>query len=429
MSDKFNNILLLSAHDHRGGAARIAWYLFEEYNKRALNAHFAVGKKSISDDKIWKIDHGKYMNPKILWKAKKWFDLQMGIENFNFPGTKNIPSYHPQRPDIIHAHNLQVKYFDLRVLNKITAKFPVLLTLHDTWMFSGHCAFFIKCERWKTGCGKCPDLQRTPSVRRDATRYNWHRKQKIYSKAKLFIASPSQWLIDELESSMLYPSVLEARVVHNGVDTDNYKKGDKAQLKKEKDIPQDAFVMLYVVSNRMKVNKYKDFETIEKTIELLQRNYKGNKKIIFLGLGAEGETEMQGNIEKRFIPYQTDIKEIAKYYQLSDIYVHAARAENFPNVILEALACGTPVVATEVGGIGEQIKEGITGHCVPFRDAQLLSKRIIGLIDDKEKLQKMSDEAIKDVLSRFTLNHMVENYLAFYDKMLMMWRPNNIYDY
>jgi len=67
-------------------------------------------------------------------------------------------------------------------------------------------------------------------------------------------------------------------------------------------------------------------------------------------------TERIGQAEVKFVPYQSSPEDVAKYYQIADVYVHAARADTFPNTVLEALACGAPVVATAVGGIPEQIK-------------------------------------------------------------------------
>lgn len=421
------SLLLVSPHDHQGGAARIAWYLFYGYRKMGYNSHFAVGKKSLEDSGITQVNHTDYMVPRWWWKFRKAWDITLGIENFNFPGTLKIPSIPANRPDIIHVHNLQGKYFDLRALPEMTAQYPVLLTLHDTWMFSGHCAYFMDCQRWKEGCGNCPDLKRTPTIQRDATSYNWRRKREIYQKARFFVAAPSQWLIDEMKSSMMMPAVLDYRVVNNGVDTSIFKPADKATLRREKGISEDAFVLLYVVSSQMKVNLYKDYDTIFETLEILKVNAPADKKIIFLGLGEGGETEITGNMEKRFIPYQHELKEIAKYYQLANLYLHAARAENFPNVILEALACGTPVVATDVGGIAEQIVEGVTGHLVKPRGAKEMAEKIVALIQSPELLSQMSINAAEDAVKRFSIDRMLNDYLRYYEDMLAFWQPDNDY--
>jgi glycosyltransferase involved in cell wall biosynthesis len=254
------SLLYLAPHDHKGGASRIAWYLHTNMQKRGINSHFIVGTKSRQDEAVIQLNHKPYRGNRLIWGPKRWLELQLGIENNYFPGTAHIPGMLPKPPSLIHAHNLQGKYFDLRSLPALSNRFPFLLTLHDQWLFTGHCAFAMECGRWKTGCGKCPDLLRTPRVKRDATAYNWRKKSAILKQSKLYIATPSQWLMDEMQYSMLMPSVVVSRVINNGVDHDAFQPKDKNAVRRELGLPEDAFVLLYVVSNRMNVNLYKDYE-------------------------------------------------------------------------------------------------------------------------------------------------------------------------
>lgn len=418
-------ILQLSPHDHKGGASRIAWYLFEGYKQRGLESYLAVGIKDLDDPRIIEIDHSQYQKIKILGKIRKWSAILIGLENFYFPGTLDIPHLPGQRPDIIHAHNLQGRYFDLRALPSISSQFPTVLTLHDTWLLTGHCAYFMDCYRWRTGCGKCPQLELSPGLRRDASAFNWSRKKKIYTQSRLYVATPSKWLLDQVEQSILMDAIAKVRVIHNGVDNSIYKPAEMAKIRHQLGIPQNAFILLYVVSSRMKNNPYKDYATIEQALNHLQTRLPSNKKVIFLGVGEGGETQIAGNIEKRLIPYQKDIKKLAKYYQSADIYIHAARADTFPNVILEALSCGTPVIATRVGGIGEQIIEGKTGYFVPAQGAEQMSGQILALLDDKDQVKKMSFLAAQDARKRFSVNRMVKEYLDFYHEVLVDFSPSN----
>lgn len=412
------NILQLSPHDYQGGASRIAWYLYNGYKQRGIKSVLAVGKKSLKDVDIIQIEQSKYQSNELAWKALKWFHILLGWENFNFPATRHIPDMTPFRPDIIHAHNLQGKYFDLRLLPLLSARYPMLLTLHDTWLLSGHCAYSVCCERWKTGCGKCPDLNAQPAVYSDATAFNWRKKMDIYQRSRIYVAAPSQWLMDQVEQSMLMPAVAKAKVIPNGVDTIIYRKADKQGVRRELGLPEDAFVLLYVVASRLRNNSYKDFSTIEQALSMLQQQVPSDRKIIFLGLGNNSETQKIGNLEKRFIPYLTDSHQVAMYYQAADVLLHAARADTFPNVVLEALACGTAVVATAVGGIPEQIMEGKTGYLTPARDPEAMCQKALALLQDDEKRRSMSFAAVEDVQRRFLISRMIDEYLAFYREVM-----------
>src|SRR5207248_4324578 len=141
------------------------------------------------------------------------FDYHAGREDFHFPGTRRLLTLTAERPDVVHAHNLHGGYFDLRALPSLSAQVPLILTLHDAWMLSGHCAHSFDCERWRTGCGHCPDLTIFPAIERDATAYNWRRKRSIYSKSKLYISAPSRWLMQRVEDSTLQLGAKECRVI------------------------------------------------------------------------------------------------------------------------------------------------------------------------------------------------------------------------
>jgi len=99
--------------------------------------------------------------------------------------------------------------------------------------------------------------------------------------------------------------------------------------------------------------------------------------------GEASPPEQIGGVAIRFVPYLKDPKIVARYYQAADLYLHPARADTFPTTVLEALARGTPVVASAVGGIPEQDIEGRTGFLVPVGDAQALARRVLDLLGDE----------------------------------------------
>jgi len=87
-----------------------------------------------------------------------------------------------------------------------------VLTLHDAWLLAGHYAHSFDCNYWKIGCGSCPDLSIYPVIRRDATAYNWQRKAEIYRTSRLYAFTPSQWLMDWVNQSMLKPGAVASKV-------------------------------------------------------------------------------------------------------------------------------------------------------------------------------------------------------------------------
>ena len=425
------------------------WNLHQSYRKRGLRSWVAVRTKDTQDPDVLEIPkdedqshiakaflglshqlrkweqgyRGAYRLRQFLqWLGEphRQWDLWRGIEDFHYPGTWRIFDLLPQPPDILHAHNLHRKYFDLCALPWLSRNAPLTITLHDAWLLSGHCAYFLNCERWKTGCGRCPDLTLYPSIRRDATAYNWKRKQRIYTQSRLYVVTPSRWLMQKVEQSMLLPGIKLARVIPNGVDLITFCPGDQAQARNELGISPDAKVLIFSAAGILK-NPYKDYLTLNSTIRLLASQWLSGQPLVFLAVGEDAPPEQVGPVEIRFVPYQSNPRDLARYYQAADIYIHAALADNFPTTILEALACGKPVVATSVGGIPEQIQEGYTGFLIPPKDPQAMAERIFQLLQDDSRRLAMSRNAARDAQQRFDLNRQVDNYLDWYQEIAENW--------
>jgi glycosyltransferase involved in cell wall biosynthesis len=456
-------ILQVSAADMAGGAEGVAWQLFQGYRCLGHGSWLAVGLKRSADrdvlviprsTNIWyRLCMGIATQSKSLAGRVKgagrfqqfvgnlsrpfsWLQRELGREDFSFPGTWCLLDLAPEKPGIVHCHNLHGPfvpgggYFDLRALPWLTQQVPVVLTLHDAWLLSGHCAHSFDCERWQTGCGHCPDLTIYPAIRRDATVYNWRRKQEIYAKSRLYVATPSRWLMQKVEQSMLAPAVVEARVIPNGVDLAVFHPADRQAVRAALGMPPDARVLLFA-ANSIRRNIWKDYQTMRAAVAQVAERLHG-QSVLFIALGEDAPAERIGQAEVRFVPFQKDPEAVARYYQAADVYVHAARADTFPTTVLEALACGTPVVATAVGGIPEQVKplriancelngphlDEATGVLLPPRDANGMATSITRLLSNEVLRRQLGENAAKDARCRFDLEWQVKAYLDWYQEII-----------
>jgi glycosyltransferase involved in cell wall biosynthesis len=438
-------ILQVSTFDVHGGAAKVAWDLFAAYRTRGHASWLAVGEKRSDDPDVLLIpneelrgrwyqfwhDAGSRLPPASgsraaarllhrltngLAEPMRRCDVFRGVEDFHFPGTRRLLTLTSEEPQLVHCHNLHGGYFDLRLLPRLSQQVPVIVTLHDAWLLSGHCAHSFSCERWRTGCGRCPDLTIYPAIQRDATAGNWRRKSEIYARSRLFIATPSRWLMRKVEQSMLAPAVVEARVLPNGVDLGIFHPTDRRAARARRGIPQDALVLL-TTGVMMQRNVWKDYSTLRKAVALASGRLPG-QDLLFLVLGEDAPSERLEGVEIRFIPYQNDAWIVAEYYQAADVYVHAARQDTFPTSVLESLACGTPVVATTVGGIPEQVEETHTGFLVSPGDAQGMAERVAELLSHPALRENMGKHAVESARSRFSFDRQVDAYLDWYHDLV-----------
>lgn len=446
MSDRNFSILQVSTKDQDGGAEKIAWELFQAYRARQMESWLVVGQKRSQDPQVLPMPHAlarrgwsragwqahaslQSLDGKIkgilrlaqmarrMAELPAWLDVYQGYEEFRFPGTWKLLELLPQRPDLLHCHNLHGYYFDLNALPWLSQQVPLVLTLHDAWLLSGHCAHSFTCDRWKQGCGQCPDLRIYPAIRRDATAENWQRKQQLYQQSRLYVVTPSRWLMNQVEQSMLASATVKSRVIPNGIDLTCFQPADQARVRSTLGLPLEAKILL-CTGNLIQRNPWKDYEMMRQAVAQVATALP-DQAVILLALGGQTITDDRLNgAQIRGVPYQKDPRLVAQYYQAADLYLHAAKADTFPTTVLEALACGTPVIATAIGGIPEQVQPGETGFLVPPGAVTEMATQIVQLLQDPERLTGMRQRAIAFARQHFSHTRMVDEYLDWYTEVI-----------
>ncbi len=456
------NILVLSGHDRGGGANEVAWGMVTAYRTAGHRCALAVGRKLGDDPETYALpDRGSGLGGTVLaardavapvlgrvrgagrlhdalhclGRPRRLADRRQGIEDWTLPACANLLGLAPFRPDIVHAHNLHswrgpMGHFDLGVLPDLSRRVPVVLTLHDAWLTTGHCAHPLGCDRWKAGCGQCPDLTLYPPVRRDATAANWRRKQQAWQDSRLFVATPSSWLMTRIQESILAPAIVDCRVIPNSVDLSVFHPGNQAAARAALDLPADAAILMFAAQG-VKDGSWKDYATLRTAVARIAEALP-DRAVLFVALGEDAPPERVGRARIRFVPFQRNAARVADYYRAADLYLHAARVDTFPLTVLEALACGTPAVATAVGGIPEQIASvgpaggaaatDATGALVPAGDADAMAGAASRLLGDGDVLARLGANAVRSARERFDLDHQAQVTLDWYREVMEMWR-------
>lgn len=354
-----------------------------------------------------------------LGSPKRTIDTLSGKMDLHFPGTYSI--VHDTKPDILQLHNLHGNYFDFRALPALSAKQPTVFTAHDTWMVSGHCAYFLKCEKWKddTECKPCPHLEYPPALLRDNAHYNFKLKKMVFELMhdRIHLVAPATWVTRQLEASIMAPAIASITHIPNGVDQDIFMPVDtetKKALRNSLDIPTNAFTLVYSLASIN--NPYKDVETLTRALEDVASH--SSQELCFIILGGHAKREVCGNLTEISIPFNPNPNAIARYLQASDLYVHAARAEVHPLAILEAQSCGIPAVVSETGGTAETINVGKSGLLFEQENFRALSKAVLEIINNPELHASMAAESIAYARPRFSSERMGKDYVDLYYRLL-----------
>lgn len=250
-------------------------------------------------------------------------------------------------PDVIHLHNIHGYYINIEVLFKYlrTCGKKIIWTLHDCWAFTGHTAYcdVVSCEKWKTGCSRCPLVKEYPQSVIDRSKQNWKQKKSCFSKVpNMTIVTPSQWLADLVKESFLceYP----VRVIHNGINTSLFR--TQVNDIKESYGIQDKRVLLGVATAW---DENKGFSDYLKLASLLGEQY----QIVLVGVTEQQKHTLPVNVLG--IPRTNSIMELTQIYSAADFVLNLSKTENYPTVNLEAICCGVPVITYDVGGSKESV--------------------------------------------------------------------------
>jgi glycosyltransferase involved in cell wall biosynthesis len=413
-------VAIVNTADEGGGAERMSIGILDGFTELGIDTWLLVGDKKTEHPRVMPF----YLSPFVDYRsrelspaglaARRRAARWLGLEDFAHPYSRRILELTGSAPDLVLCHNLHGGYFDLRALPALSRRVPVVVRLFDSWLLTGHCAYALGCPRWRTGCGRCPDLSIPPAIRRDATRVNWWRKRRILRGARLYVSAESRWMLDRARQSLLAPAVAEWKLIPGGVDLTTFFPGPQLAARRDWDLRPDALVLLNV-ANGGPDNPLKDFPTVRQALGKLIGRDPG-RPIVLLAAGAEGADEPVGpGLVVRRLGYVRSPARLASLYRAADVYVHAAVEETFGLSVAEALACGLPVVTASHGGVLEIVEHERTGLVVPPGDAGALADALACLLDDPARRAAMGAAAAASArahLDRRTMLHALRDWCA-----------------
>lgn len=313
-------------------------------------------------------------------------------------------------PDVIHIHNIHGYFLNYRILFDYLSQcgIPVVWTIHDCWLYTGHCYYysFAQCDRWKTGCGQCPQKREFPaSFFLDRSARNFADKCKAFTSMphdKLTIVPVSEWIRGEMQHSFLKD--YNFRVIHNGINLEVFDVYDAEVVRSRYNL-QGKRIILGVASIWSREKGLQDFIELAKLLN-------PDERIVLVGIKPEEKKLLPENVIG--IARTENIRQLAELYAAADAFVNPTWQDNYPTVNLEAIACGTPVVTYRTGGSIEAVTEE-TGLIVEQGDISGLLKAVRQI----EQLGKLyyRDRCRNYALAYFRKEDRYADYLNLYEEL------------
>jgi glycosyltransferase involved in cell wall biosynthesis len=399
-------IVQINTTDLGGGAAQTAWKLHQAFREKGHSSVLCVGRKMSNDPDVIEISNSQ-RGRGVIGRLKVELEWRLGLQYLDFPGSHRIPEAVGRSWDVTHAHNLHGDYFDLAALRRLCKLAPTILTLHDMWLLTGHCAHSFSCERWRRGCGSCPDLTIYPAVRRDSTRANFRRKQRLMQELRLSVASPADWLLKLVAKSYLADK--PRRRMPHPVDTRVFKPGDKAEARMLLGLPLNRPIVLLPAWDAF-ASRFKGAPMFEAGIRALA-------DLRPLGVSF-GDDTSRASEDMRIVPLSFDESRVACYYRAADVVVVPSDAETLPLAIIEAFATARPVVATRIGGIPELVTHGRNGLLVDVGDVRGFTGALRLILESPELAAKLEAAGLEDARLQYALDRVSDLWLEWYLELI-----------
>ncbi len=363
-------------------------------------------EKSLSDEKTICI------SGRVRIKFHQYLGFILGSAGFhsNLVTRRLIAYLKKEKPDIVHLHHLEGFFVNVKMLLKFLRKEKIktICTLHDCWMFTGHCTHFTvaKCDRWKTQCEKCSQLKKYPySLFLDRSKRLFRIKKKLLEKWEDFnVVNVSRWMDGVVAESFLRNR--KRQVVYNGIDTEKFCVDTNAgeNLRRELNL-EDKFLILGVAST------WGEQKGLDKFIQL-SKIIPNDWRIILVGLSESQKEQMPENIIG--IERVRSQEKLKDFYNLADVFLSLSLEETMGLVTVEAMACGTPAVVFNSTASPELINENV-GKILYQQDIEYI-KDVLMEVYQKGK-EFYSSECRKHAEQNFSEKRMQEDYYNCYRRV------------
>jgi len=408
-------LLMFSTYYMQGGAGRAAGRLHQALTGMDIEAHMVVrsgfvgshrfihGPRTRLDAAVALFKPPLEMLPLLLYPKRT--RLPFGINLLPDQVAAQVKKFDP---DVINLHWVNEGLVRIETLPKLNK--PIVWTLHDSWAFTGGCHIPLDCRRYTDSCGRCPVLGSNAAL--DLSRWTWRRKTKAWGRLPLTVVTPSRWLARCAKDSALFRG-LRVEVIPNGLDLTripNVTKDGARQLFGLS--PDKRYILFGAVGSTSDSNK--GFQYLAPALA----------KLAEAGFGTECEVIVFGSLQPinapdfglrtHYVGYLHDELTLSLLYTAADLFVSPSMQENLPNTIMEAMACGTPCVAFDVGGIPDLIDHKLNGYLAQPYAVESLAEGMAWVLSGEVQAASLSRACRAKVEREFDITASAEKYLELY---------------
>lgn len=383
--------------------------LHRQLRAQGFNSQYGVWKKESDDADTWEFARlpGRRITDGLVRRA----ETLLSVQSLLYPFAFSLPlDARFRTADIVHYQLVHTAHLGLAGLPLLTRLKPSVWTLHDPWALTGHCTHPFDCERWKTGCGQCPYLDKPMVMKNDHTAFMWRAKKSIYESLDVDLVVASRWMERMVKAS---PLTRHLRVHHIpfGVDLNVYSPSAGGSFRGLYGIPTDAFVVAFRASPVI----YKNLEMIKESL----RQWQPGREVWLLVFEGKGMlADLEGKYKIVEMGWVSESNEFAAAYAAADVFLMPSTAEAFGMMAIEAMACGTPVIVCDGTALPEVVMAPRGGFSVPQNDATAMAAHLTTLSNDSGLRLKMGAAAARLAREHYDFETYRQRTLSLYEEVI-----------
>jgi glycosyltransferase involved in cell wall biosynthesis len=406
--------------DEGGGAAKASRALHRAMLDLDVDATLIVHRKSSDDPSVIGKSpsrfalFGKRLLPWLL--SAFHFILYRPFEVWSFGILGNRAITRDPRVEAADIISLSwVAWFlDVEAIGELLNKNrPVVWTCYDMWAFTGGCHYAGECDNYTGNCGNCPQLG--SGRERDISRWLWEKKNKCWDLSRLTVVCPSEWLADSVRNSGLLGGI-RVEVIPTGIDESVFKPIPRDTAREQMGLPGDKKLVLFIASRGF-ANERKGGGLLEQSLHILHRSAQVDlPDIVILG-----HRQSDSTVHDVFTVHSREFNDdssLANLYAACDVSVIPSKADNLPLTVLQSMACGTPCVAFDVGGMGSAIDHLNSGYLAQAFDTEDFAAGISYLLADDSRREAFSAACVAKIDAGFTSRQEARRHLNLYRELL-----------
>lgn len=385
--------------------------------KNGLRTSILTSKTDVMSDDIYVVHNTLFTRiiRKIDYIFLKFEYYLFHYDNKGLPysfyrtGTNILKEFVIKKADIIVLHWICGHFISpINLKQLIKRKKSIVIVCHDSWHFTGGCHVRLGCERFVEKCGKCPELD--SSIMKDWSYRLLRMKSEAIKGGKIAVVSPSNWMDGNVARSALLRDFKHC-VIPNPIDIDIFSmKEYKKTGRKEK------YTLTFGAVNAVST-PYKGYQKLMEALDVLEEEYLGDRQVQAFIFGAKaGNERLNKKIRIKYLGYLSEGQMVELFHD-TDIYVMPSLDDNLPGTVMESLACGTPVVAFNTGGIPDMICHKKNGYLAEYNNSEDLAKGIFWVMTHNES-NVLGEFGREHIVNSFSENIVAGQYIELFGQLM-----------